>query len=322
MIDREEIAARVQKIYEKKRSDNDRLREAREREVAEAVPDFVKLEKEISENGFRLVSLAARGRRGTPEYFAAEEKLASLGTDRAELLKANGFAPDYIDNCVSCAACGDTGVAVGENGEPVFCQCYKKHCADIILEESGLPVKKGFEAFDIGVFAEKDRPEAKKLLENAKAFADDFKNEKSRLFFGQAGVGKTYLASLTATELIRKGVYAVYVTVPMLMQTLLYYGDDERLLERRDKAFEIVHSADLLILDELGTERMTAARQDVLEAIIDGIVADGKRKCIVISNLDTREMMSAYGERMFSRLASMKIVKFNLPATGDLRLKA
>lgn len=321
MIDRAEITARTERIYEEKRLENMRLREQRSAEVSEILPEYARLDREISENGFKLVSLAAKGRRGTDEYRSAEEKLEELGRKRDAVLTGGGFPADYIDGCFSCSKCGDTGRIKDPDGLPVLCDCYREISSRIILEESGLPVKKGFEAFDAKVFAESDRPEAEKLLRDSQEFVNDFDNARSRLFFGKAGIGKTYLASLIGTELAKKGVYTVYVTVPHLMQTLLYYGDDDKMREKRDRLYEIVHSADLLILDELGTERMTAARQDMLEVIIDGIVNDPSRKCIVISNLDTREMMSAYGERMFSRLASMKIVKFNLPATGDLRIK-
>lgn len=321
MINRAEITARVEKIYEEKRLSNMQLKDKRTAEVEGKLPVFGKIEKEITENGFRLVSLAAKGSRGTPSYKETEETLSRLSDERKKLLASGGFPEDYIDGCYTCKKCRDTGRTVDENGLPFYCDCYVNYCKDLILAESGLPVKEGFEAFDLNVFAEEDRKEASALLENAKEFASDFENARSELFFGKAGVGKTYLASLTATELIRKGVYTVYTTVPMLMQTLLYFGDDERLQEKRDNMFEIVHSADLLILDELGTERMTQARQDLIESIIDGIVSNPARKCIVISNLDTKEMMSAYGERMFSRLASMKLIKFNLPATGDLRIR-
>ena len=321
MIDRAEITARVEKIYEGLRLENLQTKERRTAEVSAALPEYTKIEKSISGAGIRLVSLASKGRKGTEEYKDAENELMRLGTEREELLKKGGFPADYLDGCCTCAKCGDTGRTVDDNGVPVYCDCYRKNCVDVILEESGIPVKKGFEAFDIGIFAASDRPAAERLLADAKEFVSDFANGRNRLFYGKAGVGKTFLASITATELIRTGVFAVYATVPMLMQTLLYYGDDERLQERRDNVFEIVQNADLLVLDELGTERMTPARQDMLEVIIDGIVADPARKCIVISNLDMKEMMSAYGERMFSRLASMKLVRFELPATGDLRMK-
>lgn len=321
MINRGEITARVEKIYEDKRLSNMQLKDRRTAEVEEKLPQFAEIEKEITEKGFKLVSLAAKGSRGTPSYKEVETRLAELADERKKLLLSGGFPEDYIDGCFTCKKCGDTGRTLDSNGLPAFCDCYVNYCRNLILAESGLPVKSGFEAFDLKVFAEGDRKEAEALLETAKDFAEQFANARNLLFFGKAGIGKTYLASLIATELIRQGVYTVYTTVPMLMQTLLYFGDDDTLQEKRDNVFEIVHSADLLILDELGTERMTPARQDLIESIIDGIVSNPARKCIVISNLDAKEMMTAYGERMFSRLASMKLIKFNLPATGDLRIR-
>ena len=40
-----------------------------------------------------------------------------------------------------------------------------------------------------------------------------------------------------------------------------------------------------------------------------------------ISNLTLPEILENYGERIFSRLAAMQLVKFDFEASGDLRLR-
>ncbi len=321
MKERAEIASYAAAILSERRFEAEKLADERRLEVASAVPEYAGTEKEIREEGLKLVKLAVRGGAGTEEYGKTEANLRELGEKLAGVLTAAGYPADYVDNCHTCKKCRDKGYVEDEKGVQTFCDCYTELCRQAVLEESGIPVKKGFEAFDAEVYAPQDRREALEKLEDAKRFTADMQGSRNMLFYGKAGSGKTYLASLAATEACRKGFYTVYATVPLLMQNLLYYGEDERALARRDSTYEIIHSADLLILDELGTERMTPARRDMLSGIIDGIVTDSSRKCIVISNLTLPEILENYGERIFSRLAAMQLVKFDFEASGDLRLR-
>jgi len=134
-------------------------------------------------------------------------------------------------------------------------------------------------------------------------------------------VGKTYLASLVGTELCRKGIQSVYTTMPSLMNTLVYYGEDEELLILRDTMRKVVMEADMLILDELGTEKMSDKKQDILAEIIDLRLPQKDKGTIIITNCTLREILTNYGERIFSRLTTMKIDGFELKEGKDLRKK-
>ncbi|MBP1586878.1 MAG: ATP-binding protein [Clostridia bacterium] len=319
MMRREEIAIAAERILEERRSEADSKKEAYLQEINARTADFKTVEDGITRTGLSLVKLALRKNTGTPEYIRALAELERLGAERTAILKENGFDENFPDNCHYCAKCLDKGRYEEENGAQRVCECFQKVCRDIVLRESGLPVKEGFEAFDRGVFDPEDLPLMERNLAEARAFAENLEGEKNLFMFGQAGSGKTYLASLTATELIRQGWFAIYISAPLLMQTLLYFGDDERAQERRSKLYEIVHNADLVVLDELGTEKLTDSRQDMLTGIIDDIICDGKRKCIVISNLTLKEIRDNYGERLFSRFGSMNLLRFE--TKRDLRLR-
>lgn len=319
MMRRDEIASAAEKVLEERRMSADVKKEMMMREIALRAPGFESVEKEITDAGLSLVKMALKKATASPEYGMKLRELEELGLKRAAMLRENGFDETFPDCCHSCAKCLDKGYYEDENGSQKVCGCFGEICREIVLRESGIPVKKGFEAFDINVFDEKDRGLMSANFREAQRFAEDLEEEKNLFMYGQAGSGKTFLASLTATEIVRKGWFAVYISAPLLMQTLLYYGEDERAADRKNKLYEIVHNADLVVLDELGTEKLTDSRQDMLAGIIDDIVCDGRRKCIVISNLTLKEIRNTYGERLFSRFGSMKLLKFE---TGrDLRLR-
>ena len=61
-------------------------------------------------------------------------------------------------------------------------------------------------------------------------------------------------------------------------------------------------SCDLLILDDLGTEMLTAFTQSALYALLDGRLRAGK-KTIVSTNLDRSGIETRYGAALASRLA-------------------
>ena len=92
-------------------------------------------------------------------------------------------------------------------------------------------------------------------------------NQRSIIIAGQAGTGKTHLAISIAIEFIRKGQQAIFVNstelLEKLVQSQMAYNTD--FLEYKQKFM----SADCLILDDLGKEKMTHKRLEQLYAIID-----------------------------------------------------
>ena len=98
----------------------------------------------------------------------------------------------------------------------------------------------------------------KKACEDAKKYVNKLINgetDKGLFITGTYGVGKTYLASCIANEVIKNKITVVFGT---LIQLLDYIKDTYKDSDMSDKEYlNLYSSVDLLIIDDLGKEKPT-----------------------------------------------------------------
>src|SRR3990172_8888457 len=84
---------------------------------------------------------------------------------------------------------------------------------------------------------------------------------------GGYGCGKTHLAAAIANFAVELGVPTLFITVPDMLDSLRFaYGDEEVDFEER---FDEIRQAQLLILDDFGTQNATPWAQEKLFQIIN-----------------------------------------------------
>ena len=90
---------------------------------------------------------------------------------------------------------------------------------------------------------------------------------KGLFITGAYGVGKTYLASCIANEIIKNGKSVIFGT---LIQLLDFIRDSYSDSEASDKDYlNLYSSVDLLVIDDLGGENVTGwSRDEVLAAVL------------------------------------------------------
>ncbi len=323
MKEKSQIMAEAKGIIAGYRSDA--INEGRDRhdEILDKLPEYAALTQEIASCGAKMGRLAISGKIGSAEYVAAGEKIAELSEKQSKLLEKEGYPRDYARPRFRCEKCGDTGIIKDAEGNEAACGCLKNEFGKLLLKYSNLPVKEGFSSHDPKLFGEEDEKKARARMETARKAACCFPEKSKWLILGKSGVGKTFFASMLGAELAKSGVQVMYVTLPELLKSLLYFGEDPNLSEARDSLYKLVKSVDLLILDELGTEKMSAAKQDLLADIIDTRFQDKTKGLVVVTNSTLREILNNYGERIFSRLTSKEVIIDNIElADGkDLRKK-
>ena len=149
-----------------------------------------------------------------------------------------------------------------------------------------------------------------KVVSICHSFIDNFDNEYSNLlFYGNTGIGKTFLSNCIARELLNTSHSVIYLTAIELFQK--FEASDFNRQSAGDIPFNssYILDCDLLIIDDLGTENGNTYTNSKLFYCINERML--RRKSVIIStNLSLQEIRDTYSERIFSRLtSSYKILK-------------
>lgn len=147
-------------------------------------------------------------------------------------------------------------------------------------------------------------PQEVSSLQEALQAAEDFSTHLQSwlLLEGAYGCGKTHLAAAIANAAVRRGVPTLFITVPDLLDSLRFaYADPETTFEAR---FEEIRNADLLIMDDFGTQNATAWAQEKLFQIINYRYIN-KLPTVITTNLILDEIES----RIRSRLQDTDFVR-------------
>ena len=112
---------------------------------------------------------------------------------------------------------------------------------------------------------------------------------------GAYGCGKTHLAAAIANASVHRGVPTLFITVPDLLDSLRFaYGNPETTFEAR---FEEIRNADLLVMDDFGTQNATAWAQEKLFQIINYRYIN-KLPTVITTNLILDEIESRIRSRL------------------------
>jgi len=145
----------------------------------------------------------------------------------------------------------------------------------------------------------------------AERFAKEFEpGEENLLFYGETGLGKTFMCRCIAKAVLDEGFIVLYVTAPHLFKLVQAHHFNRDNAEDAGEQLDAVHEADLLILDDLGAEFSTIVTDSALFEVINQRLLD-KRSTVISTNLTIAELRDHYTERIVSRfLGSYKMLKF------------
>lgn len=133
------------------------------------------------------------------------------------------------------------------------------------------------------------------------AYMDQFniKNPQNLTLHGKFGVGKSHLAKVISDMAIAKGYSSIFISIPKLLRKIrATYNKDSEVNE--DQLLEMLESVDVLVLDDIGTEKGTDWARERLFDLMDS--RQGKHT-IYTSNYSPKDLLKVIGERNYSRLA-------------------
>lgn len=267
----------------------------------------------------------------TKKISEMQNALSKLKKSKEELLKVLKIDASYFEPVYECNKCKDTGYLLYDNG--IMCTCLKQKLIDLQYNKSNMSNIKieNFDTFNESLFS--DIVDEKKYnstisprenLNNIKKIALNFiKNfddpgEKNLLFTGNTGLGKTFLSNCIANEIIKLGKTVLYQTSPIMLDTIVDY----KFGKKDSFIYEQILNADLLIIDDLGTENLNSLKFAELFNVINTRLLNQNNhitKTIISTNLSLNNLFNNYDERIFSRLAGYyNICRF---FGDDIRLK-
>jgi DNA replication protein DnaC len=126
--------------------------------------------------------------------------------------------------------------------------------------------------------------------------------KRNLLVAGKCGLGKTWLACALAQRACREGYRVYYARMPRLFAQLeLAHGDGSF-----TRLFRILIKVDLLILDDLGPDRLNASqRRDLMEIIED---RHGRGATLIASQFPVKAWYDLIGEPTFADAILDRIV--------------
>ena len=145
------------------------------------------------------------------------------------------------------------------------------------------------------------RENAQQALEQSKRFVETFDNSFHNLFFyGTSGSGKTFLSSCIAGSLINTDHTVIYISAVRLFNVCSDYTFGEK-KNTDDYAYKSLFTADLLIIDDLGTEVSNTFTTSSFFYLINDRLLNSK-STIISTNLTLNEVSEIYSQRVYSRL--------------------
>lgn len=304
--------------------DNKRTRSAARRQAAieEAYRQFPALERIKREEDETLLAQMGELLKhpGDREAIRArtDARMQQLCAERDALIAAHGLAGAFALHA-DCPLCGDTGYVYAQN---------RKQLCDCVLEQvylrmygaediSALPGS--FERFDERIFSgEAQRARMRAARRFMQDYASRFPAVPKRMLvlMGSAGLGKSFLLACLAREAAKKTRRVVYISAFALFRTFHRHRLGE--LALLDPLFE----ADLLLVDDLGTEPMTAnVTREYLFQLVDSRLLRGLPTAFA-TNLTEYQLKERYTELVYSRLFAVETGARLVFAGADLRLRA
>lgn len=243
-----------------------------------------------------------------------QNKIDTLKKEKETILKNLNIDDSFFRPHFECSICEDTGyIQDGYNFN--LCSCIKQKLFDIEYNKSNISnlAKDNFTNFDLNLYSDKidenlyssnlsPRDNIRNIKEIADSFVSNFDNstEKNLLFLGNTGLGKTFLSSCIANELIKKQKTVLYQTAPVMLDSIIDY----RFGKNSNNIYNNILDVDLLIIDDLGTECMNNMKFTELFNIINTRLLNQNNKptkTIISTNLNIQNLFSSYDERIVSR---------------------
>lgn len=313
-----EAIKRIERQYEIKRNQADALFISEKKAIYDSTPKLSEIDKAITKLGIQTAKLSLKPSTSETqkEILNLQSEILALKNEKEEILQKLNITlvPKY-----SCHKCNDTGYVVSD-GISEMCSCMRQELLNEAYNKSNMHNLKSetFANLDLNLFSDKPniekykselspRENIKKILEVSNDFIKNFSDPKQKnlLFTGCTGIGKTYISSCIANEIIKDGYNVLYQTSPLLLDNIFFYKYGNNKFSNKASSndlYDSLFNVNLLIIDDLGTENLTSAKFSEIFTILNARLITPNTKTIISTNFSLEELSKMYDSRILSRL--------------------
>ena len=304
-----EILSAVLREMERDRQDRENAFERRKYEVYAKLPQIRVIDTKLAGTASSVMHTAlAAGDDPTQAIERLRDENLRQQAEREDLLVQNGYPKDYLTYKPSCALCWDTGY---QGSAP--CACVRERYSKKLIDDLStiLPIHdQNFSCFNLDYYS--NRPDSRlgasprdimqNNYEDCLCYAQTFGLHKDNLLlYGSTGLGKTFLSTSIAKHISENGFSVAYDTAIQIIgsyESVKFNSADAQEAADRIRKYE---NADLLIIDDLGTEMQTAFSISAFYNLLSTRLMKG-RPMIINTNLMPLDLEKRYSAAISSRL--------------------
>ncbi len=318
----EAVYKKVMREYEQKRVAANRKIAKHNAEIYKKVPEIQEIDRRLTELAIGISKQILSQSKDTQELVLdLKSKIENLNAMKRDLLKENRLT-QLSAGLWECENCKDTGYIADKK-----CLCLKQRLIDNYYELSNIKEvmkSENFDTFDFRYYSEETDPKnglsPRANMQLIYASCMDFVTggEGNLLFYGETGLGKTFLCNCIAKDMLDKEKTVLYVTAPRMFKKIEDYRFNRDEMPDANQQTELIFQVDLLIIDDLGSEFSTVVTNTELFNIINSRLLE-KRPTVISTNLNLTDFQSQYSDRIVSRLfGNYKLLRF---FGDDIRVK-
>ena len=284
-------------------------------EVYAKIPEYRALEESIPTISFSYTQKYIDGDKTAKTELKKE--LDAIVQKKQALLLQNGFPKNYLEMQYSCELCKDTGYV-----ERQKCSCLQNKIFSALYDQSNIAnflQTNNFKHLSEEYYSGSDLENFRDAVSFCHDMVDHFEHKKENiLFYGNVGVGKSFLSCCIAKELLDKGYSVLYFSSAQLFDLLASSTFDKDSKENLYTTKEDIYNCDLVVIDDLGTELINSFVSSSLFALLNERLLCNK-STIISTNLSLKDLRDLYSDRIFSRISTnYKLCKLSGP---DIRIK-
>ncbi|RDU25103.1 ATP-binding protein [Anaerosacchariphilus polymeriproducens] len=295
------------RVYNQRQLASQHLLDSHRKELYSKSARFAELDEIIASYSVQQAKKLLDGDSNAVERLKL--KLQECMEEKAALIAMLGYPRDYLELQYYCKDCKDTGYIGNQK-----CHCFKQAAINLLYTQSNIQEiieVENFEHFSYKYYSDSNiNPTTglssletmKRAVNECWNFINQFDQKFENLFFyGDTGIGKTFLSNCIAKELLNRSKSVIYFSAFQLFDIFA-----KNTFEKNTEFQEMnqhIFNCDLLIIDDLGTELTNSFISAQLFLCVNERILR-KKSTIISTNLAINTLVDNYSERTFSRISS------------------